>query len=421
MTRKLLDQTLRTYLLYSIGILVVSAPVFYFISLSLYLDETDEALLLHKKEFNQLVAPSLKPDDVLIWNKLNRDVKILPFHPIKRDTLFNRTYLDSLEKENEPYRELNGMVSIDGKPFIYSEKTNLVESEDVIESVVWLFLVMIISMLAGLIAITKRLSNKLWKPFYQTLDLIGNFEIDKMKSIGWPESQIEEFNRLNQSISKLVDRNKQIFKIQKEFVENAAHELQTPLAVFQAKLDVLMQESGYSETQYEILNSLHENLSRLNRLNRNLLLLSKLDNESSLQKEKISLKQRIDQQLPFFHEQAQPKNILIGFQTEKDSEIMANSALFDVLLRNMLLNAVRHNHLNGTIHIELKTNGLCISNTGKATPLSSEQLFQRFSKSDSSETGTGLGLAIVKRIGELHGWSIEYKFVIDLHIFSILF
>ncbi len=421
MNRKLLDQTLRTYLLYSIGILVVSAPIFYFISSSLYLNETDEALLLHKKEFNQLVAPFLKRDDVLIWNKYNRDVKILPFRLLRRDSMFNKTYLDSLENENEPYRELNAIVTIEGKPFVYSEKTNLVESEDLIESVVWLFFVMIISMLAGLIAITKRLSNKLWKPFYQTLDLIGNFEIDKEKSIEWPESQIEEFNRLNQSISKLVNRNHQIFKTQKEFVENAAHELQTPLAVFQARLDVLMQESGFSETQNEILNSLNENLSRLNRLNRNLLLLSKLDNESALQREKISIAQRIEKHLEFFHEQAQPKNLSFDIQLDTVREIMANAALFDVLLRNLLLNAVRHNQTNGSIHIELNPNGLCISNTGKGTPLSSDQLFQRFSKSDSSETGTGLGLAIVKRIAELHRWSIEYKFENDLHSFLICF
>jgi signal transduction histidine kinase len=421
MTRKLLDQTLRTYLLYSIGILVVSAPVFYFISSSLYLDETDEALLLHKKEFNQLVALRLKQDDVLIWNKCNRDVKILPFRPLNRDSLFNKTYLDSLENENEPYRELNAIVSIEGKPYIYSEKTNLVESEDLVESVVGLFLCMIVSMLSGLIIITRRLSIKLWKPFYHTLDLMEGFEIDKEKSTSLPESQIEEFNRLNQSILQLINRNHQIFKSQKEFVENAAHELQTPLAVFQAKLDVLMQESGYSEAQYEILNSLNENLSRLNRLNRNLLLLSKLDNESSLQKEKIYISERIEKYLPFFKEQAQPRNLSFDLHLGNNREILANAALFDVLLRNLLLNAVRHNQPNGSIHIELFPNRLYISNTGKTQPLSPEQLFQRFSKSDSSETGTGLGLAIVKRITELHRWSIEYTFKNNLHIFLIRF
>src|SRR5690606_26525908 len=149
----------------------------------------------------------------------------------------------TLNAENEPYRELNLPVSIEGKPYTYSARINLVETEDLMKSIALLFFIIISLLLIGLLLINKRLSLNLWKPFYETLQQIEQFEIDKSNQPKLTDTNIEEFNRLNQSIEKLIERNTSIYHSQREFIENAAHELQTPLAVFQAKIDTLIQSA----------------------------------------------------------------------------------------------------------------------------------------------------------------------------------
>ena len=142
-------------------------------------------------------------------------------------------------------------------------------------------------------------------------------EIDKNKEPHFLETDIEEFNRLNQSIEKLIEKNSIIYKNQREFIENAAHELQTPLAVFQAKIDTLIQFPTITQEHSEILNSLNDNVSKLNHLNKNLLLLSKIDNNTYYKKEKIIVNDIIQKNLLFFTEQASSKNISIKTTTVK--------------------------------------------------------------------------------------------------------
>lgn len=421
MTKKLLDKTLRAYLFYAIGILLVAAPLFYFITEKLYLEDADETLELHKNEFLHHFISKLKTTDIPIWNRFNRDIKILPPTGGTSDSTFSTFYFDTLSAENEPYRELNARISIENQPFTFSGRVNLVENEDLLENIAVLFLILISFMLAGLYAITKRLSNQLWKPFYDTLEQIQQFEIDKDSRPILPDSEIEEFNRLNQSISKLIERNLLIFKSQREFVENAAHELQTPLAVFQSKIDLLMQGSEFTESQYEILNSLNENVARLNRLNRNLLLLSKIENRQFPESKAVSLKEIISKNLDFFLEQAEAKNLDIELNLDKIKTVQANPALVEILVSNLFLNAIRHNIQHGRIGVKLTDHVLTFSNTGKPVSLPADQLFNRFSKSNPSETGTGLGLAIVKKIADGHGWKVEYRFDGNQHSFEIWF
>jgi len=112
MTKRLLYKTSKSYLLIITILLVVSAPVFYFILQNLYLEDTDEALELHKDEFLKHFSNQLEETDIPIWNTYNRDIKIQDKQSIKSDIYFDTHYYDSLSKENEPYRELNAPIFI---------------------------------------------------------------------------------------------------------------------------------------------------------------------------------------------------------------------------------------------------------------------------------------------------------------------
>lgn len=402
-------------------LLIVSAPLFYFTTERLYIEETDETLILHKNEFLKYSLPNLTTNDISNWNKYNRNVKIEPYRNLGNDTIFYNSYYDTLDAETEPYRELNASILIDGNPYTYSARINLVETEDLMESIAMLFLVIISLLLVGLFVITKRLSINLWKPFNETLNQIEKFEVDKSNKPKLAETNIEEFNRLNKSIEKLIEKNTSIYHSQREFVENAAHELQTPLAVFQAKIDTLIQSFDFTQEQYKMLSSLNDSVSRLNRLNKNLLLLSKMENDNYNEKETIYLNETINKHLDFFTEQAKAKNLNIKIELTEKISVKSNPVLAEILISNLFLNAIRHNINDGQILVKLSNHSLLFSNSGQLQPLVAHNLFNRFSKSNPAEQGNGLGLAIIKKIADLNNWRISYSFADNLHSFSVTF
>lgn len=421
MNKNLLYKTSRAYLLFSVILLVVSAPLFYYSTQKLYIDETDETLLLHKNEFIKYSLPTLKITDIPNWNKFNRNNKIEAYNNTKTDSLFYQSYHDILDSEMEPYRELNAPIIISGKPYTYSTRINLVETEDLVQNIAFLFLAIITSLLIGLFAITKRLSKRLWKPFNDTLAQIEKFEIDKATTPVFVPTDIEEFNRLNNSIEKLIVRNTSIYRSQREFIENAAHELQTPLAIFQAKIDSFIQSAVFSTEQYQMLGSLNENVSRLTRLNKNLLLLSKIENDNYNTKEVIYLDEIIHKNIAFFTEQATAKNIKITLELSEKVVAKSNPVLTEILISNLFLNAIKHNTSNGEINVTLSNNSLLFSNTGQAQSLVTDKLFNRFSKSNPSDHGNGLGLAIIKKIADRNNWSVSYTFQDTHHSFLVTF
>ena len=421
MNKNLLQKTQRAYLYFLILLFVIIAPLFYITAHRLYVGEVDESLILTKSKFMQRSVSELKIKDIATWNSFNYKIKIEKDKALNNDTLFNTSFYNFSEKEIEPIRELNSPIVIEGENFTLSVKSNLLESEDLITTLLVLFIIIIAFSFLGILLINKWFSTLLWKPFYQTLQKIENFEIDKNTNPEFKKSDIEEFNSLNCSIEKLIKRNIVIYKNQREFVENAAHELQTPIAVFKAKIDTLIQRDDITQGQSEVLISLNDAISRLNRLNKNLLLLSKIDNLNYNQDEKISIKELIENKTDFFTEQAKQKNIKIEISLKNDIPIISNIVLTEIMINNLLLNAIRHNIKNGRIDILISHKALIITNTGKAEKLSKEKLFSRFYKSNTSKNGNGLGLAIVKKITDLNHWTVSYSYLNSVHTFTVQF
>jgi two-component system, OmpR family, sensor histidine kinase ArlS len=421
MSKKLLHKTLRVYILFSLAVLVISAPLFYFFTEKLFIEDADETLFLHKNEFFTYNLPSMATEDIVTWNKVSRDVKIEQYSSsVKKDSVFYRSYLDTLANENEPYRVLLSPVTIEGAQYVFMARSNLIESEDLVINIATLFCLTLTLLLTGLYFITRRLSFKLWLPFYSTLKQVEQFELDKNVKPNFGVTDVEEFNRLNQSINRLLEKNLSVYKDQKEFIENASHELQTPIAVFQAKLDTLAQQLPFTNELSNTLSDLNDSISRLNRINKNLLLLSKIENKQFEALEEISVSDVLKRQVSFFAEQAEEKNINIHLKYIEKCVKRANSTLLEIAVSNLLLNALRHNHKNGQIVICLYNETLDISNSGTTTALQSEKLFQRFSHAGLGG-GNGLGLAIVKKISDLHGWSLKYKYEEGMHSFQLSF
>ncbi len=120
---------------------------------------------------------------------------------------------------------------------------------------------LIAGVLCVALVVVRLISRRMWKPFDETLDRIEQFKLEDEKLPTLPDSDIQEFKRLNAALDTLMKNNLASYRSQKEFTENASHELQTPLAIFQSKLDLLLQQPDLTEPQAEIIQSLYQVLT----------------------------------------------------------------------------------------------------------------------------------------------------------------
>jgi signal transduction histidine kinase len=218
----------------------------------------------------------------------------------------------------------------------------------------------------------------------------------------------------------LLKKNVAVYRSQKEFTENASHELQTPLAILKNKLDILLQSPNLTTEQYLQIEDMHKALSRSARINRNLLLLAKIDNSQFEHSEILRLDSLLLQSIATMLEHFEQKQLTVEKQIQPDVLSTGNSSLTEILINNLLLNAIRYSPSNNLIAIQLNKTHLEISNPGEVA-LDSDMLFKRFSKLSKNKLGSGLGLAIVLEIAQYQGWTVQYRFDNKRHIFSVQF
>lgn len=420
----LLTQSLKGYLVFSGILLLLFTPVIYFLFQKLYLDDVDEGLILEKKEFNRYTLPNFKVQDIEKWNRFNRDFKIVEtLENIKNDTILQQFFYDTLAvaHEHEPYRVLYSPVVIENQPFTIFIRQNLIEEKDWIEKIAILFITLLVFITLGTTLINQWLNKKIWQSFYRNLKLIESFEVENANSPPkFYNSKINEFTRLTTVLNELIERVIKSYKAQREFAENAAHELQTPVAVLKSKIDTFLQVPELTNQQMQLLEQLNDATARLSRLNKNLLLLSRLE-QQIFEKFDVDFKKIVSSNFDFWQEQCDAKQIKFNPSKLSDSRHLANLSLIEIMTNNLIVNAIRHNVVGGSIAIFLNQTVFEIKNSGNTESIHPNQLFQRFAKTDSSTQGNGLGLAIVKKIADLHSWQIEYLYEDGFHIFRIKF
>lgn len=276
------------------------------------------------------------------------------------------------------------------------------------------FLLLALAMFVTVRFITRRL----WLPFDDTLSKAERFNLAQSDVPDFTPTDIVEFSRLNDSLGRLMQKNKETYRIQKEFTENASHELQTPLAVTRSKLDLLMQEN-LSQQQLELVSELYQLNTRMGHLNRNLLLLAKIENSQYNQYENLDLCAFIEKLLPSYNLLKGNCPVMLDSEGCPDSTVKANPILLECLINNLVVNAIRHTD-SGTILVAVSGTGcLEVSNPAADGPLDTSEIFNRFRSGDSKTTGTGLGLAIVKAICDFHRWQIVYSFIGNRHSFKV--
>ncbi|MFA6084837.1 sensor histidine kinase [Mucilaginibacter sp.] len=420
---KLLDKTVRNLLGYAVVVLLISIPVFYFIIEELYYQDVDDALRLKKKELI-IRTHSLKNEhDMRLWLGMDQEVRMypLPKGDVSGDTIYPKLYLDTLDKEMEPYRELRTTLTINDKTYLTTIRRSLVESQDLIVGIAEAQAILLILLFGGWIIINRQTSRRIWLPFERIIEWLKDYEMGKNPQSGIPSSGISEFDTLNEVVNDLIQKNHGIFTQQKNFIENASHEMQTPVAILQSKLDLLVVSEGLTAEQARYIQSQYEAIERLNHLNKSLLLLSQIENHQFEETSSVSVENLTNKILGHLEEAIHDKQISVNTVITVDKILQGNPMLIEICLSNLLSNAVNHTPEKGTIEIILDENILRIRNSGQPLGFSEKVLFTRFGKDKASKHGVGLGLAIVRQITDLMKLSVDYTYIADNHQFTIRF
>ena len=422
---RLLQVNLRGLLLYSLILLIVSIPLSLLSIQAILAEEVDESIAHQADQFTTHIKGFEHLDDLEIdlevLDKLSTNIHIKPSgQEIGSEAYQTVLMYDSIENEERPFRQMSSIVIVKGKPYILTVQMSLVDNNDLIFAIGLVQIAISVLLVGGLLFLNRSLSKRLWKPFYKTLDQLKAYELDKSESIPIEKSNIIEFNDLNKTISYLTDRNRKVFLNQKEFIENASHEMQTPIAIFQSKLDTLMQSPHLTQAEADTIMELELTAQRMARLNKNLLLLSKIDNSQFLLTESVDIAGIIQTQIASLAPMAELDGIKIAANLS-GSNINANKTLIEVLVSNLLHNAIRYGEKHETVRVTLRDEELSISNKGKATKVNVDQMTQRFSKESTDPNSSGLGLAIVKKICDNSGYRFKYSFSDSIHTFSVTF
>lgn len=408
---KLLNYTTSYFALILLAIIPIWAGLFYYNILHEIYDSLDDGLDNQKL----LIIKKAKVDTTLL-NRSDFDegdyvVRHVPFseavhhHDVYKDTLM---YMEN-EDEYEPVRLLTTYFSQGDQYYKLHVYTSMVEEDDLLKqllySMVWLY----IGLIATILILNNVLLRKIWRPFYQLLKRLQGFQLDNPKLEKPSKTRIAEFQLLNDAVQKVLQSNIDTFNSQKQFVENASHELQTPLAISLNKLERLI-ENNQDEEQIKVLASLMDNLLRMQRLNQALLLLFKIENQQFKGEEEVSIYTITQKIVDDFSDLAAFKEISIDLKQEVDCLFFMHPDLADIMITNLVKNAILHNYAKGYVHIFIKENEFVIENSGANVALDEKRIFWRFYKEHHTSSSTGLGLAITKAIAERYGFHISYRF-----------
>lgn len=422
--KKLLSKPFKAFTIYALIILLCSIPVYYWVVDRIWLHELDD----HNNIVKGMVEKGLSGaemrngelDNILkLWNIVQPGTTLTPVNtPVKEDSLYTITH--SMNGEVDRFRGLASYIAVHGKTYLLTVETNIEEADETIAAISIVTFVFFSLLVTGFIFLNKRISKNIWKPFSDTLGRLKTFDLAKDNKLNFDKTDIEEFQQLNDTLDKLIQQNISVYNQQKVFIENASHELQTPLAILKSKMDILLQNKDITTEQLQILEAIEMPISRMSRINKNLLLLAKIENSQFTEKTVINLPATLEGSIKLLADYIQDKDLRLSNETEETLQVSCNSFLLETLINNLLTNSIRHTSPGGMIKIELKDKLLTFKNSG-TSPLNEATLFERFGISSAETVNSGLGLAIIKEICNRYGWRISYLFANNFHSFSISF
>lgn len=401
------------------------AMVFYFVIVDEINDEADDLLESYAE---QLMVRKLSGKELPVTNIMtDGHYSISQVTESYADSQAGMEYYDSdfyisETDENEPARFLKTIFrDREGRCFELIVATPTFEKDDLIGTILWWILALYLILLLTVVVIALVVLQKSMRPLYKILDWLNAYTPGKAHSRLTIDTDIQEFRQLEKVTTEATDRSDNAFEKQKQFIGNASHELQTPLAVLGGRIDWMLDNDSLGEESVGELVQMKRELGHIVRLNKTLLLLTKIDNDQFPDQTDVNLSAMVLSQKELYEEIFRNKRISCSVQVPDEPVIIRmNETLASILVTNIIKNAFVHSPEGGTVTLTLTENGLVVANSGDS-PLDQGRIFDRFYQGSKKDGSTGLGLALAKTIADRNGLRLTYSYENGMHLFRIGF
>ena len=421
---KLLSYTYRKLALLLFLLMAVWGVLFYYAIIDEVVDETDDTL----ENYGEILMESALHDPSILETEGSL-MSFYKFTPISeeegrhyRQVFYDATVYIELEDEDEPVRVMCTAFRMpDGQYYELKLMISILERDDMVEAMLWylgaLFLLFLICTSIGIQLVLKGVFH----PLHRLLDWLHCIQPGKEVPPLDNPTKIREFRQLSDAALDMGNRSYKAYEEQKQFIENASHELQTPLAIVRGKVELLAESEGMTEQQMEQLDEIYATLGRAVKLNKSLLLLSRIENGQYTEMEDVSVDEILDELLPDLMDIYEHKQVrLIRKREEQPFIIRCNHSLAQILVSNLVKNSLLHNREGGELQVLTTPTSLVIKNTGDV-PLDGEKLFRRFYHGmDGKKDSTGLGLAIARSIALSSLLKLTYEWQNGMHAFRLV-
>jgi signal transduction histidine kinase len=414
---KLFDKYSRVNIIASILALLVGSVAYYFIIRSVLIRQLDSTLRVEEAEILDFVKTRDRMPEPA--NYRDQQISFIAVAAPVRRRFIDTSWMENGRRgpREKVVRQLVFPVIAGGQTYTVTVAKSEMETEDLMGGISAVTGGMILLLLGGIFFSNRWLLRRLWQPFYTTLEAMRQFNLSSKKPLPVADTRIDEFRNLEIAAVQMTQKIMKDYEMLKNFADNASHEMQTPLAIINAKLDLMIQDQGLEERHLRQLQAMYDAVGRLSKLNQSLLLLTKIENNQFAHTDEVDLGSLIEHKLAQLEDLIRGRNLTVKSRLEPVT-IRMNAYLADILLNNLLVNAIRHNEDGGMLAVRLQPEEMQISNTGPAVDFDEETIFDRFTKGGHSG-GTGLGLAIVKQIGDNYGFGLSYRRDDQMHVISV--
>ena len=352
----------------------------------------------------------------------NEMVLVKPVSKMQAADSFNDTLIYNREEQRfQLFRQMDFAETVNYQVYEIRIFKSLEETDTLIIRIISTMTVLVILLIIALLVVNRYSSRLVWSVFYDTIGKINRYDLNTHEDFTLQDSDVKEFADLNRVLKTMTERIKDDYLNLKEYTENASHEIQTPLAIINSKLELLLQSGDMNEKQYKALADAYEASIRLSKYNSTLILLAKIENKQFPASKQISPEAILTNLLEDLDDLICDKKIEVLKYFTPEVTVLMDPYLAEMLIVNLFKNAIRHNVKGGKLVVTVEKNFLRIANSGPRLPVDENLLFKRFFKSSSSPESLGLGLSIVQKICSLYGFEVNYLFADGMHSMTVYF
>lgn len=394
-------------------LLSIWGGLFYYTVINEVMDETDDALANYR---DIIVGKALA--DPTILDATDNIIHSYSFRRLTdeeaadyRTRFYDSTMFIETEGEFEPVRVMKScFLATDMHHYELELRLSTLERDDLIQRILYYLLALYAVLLCCILFSTRLILQSIFRPIHLLLKWLDSVALGQPAPYLDKDVRIREFRMLNRAAIEMHERVEQTYQEQKQFIENASHELQTPLAIIRGKLELLTEQENLNEEEMKIVDNMYGCVTRAVNLNKSLLLLSRIQNEQYTETTLVDMNAYTKEIMMFLPDLYEEKQLHYTLNEQGECHVEMNKDLAQVLLNNLIKNAFVHTPDQGHIEINIQPTSVEVINDG-TEPLDESEMYKRFYKGNTRHKGsTGLGLPIVKSICGLYGFELQYSY-----------